>query len=628
MGILNHYLFRTVAHDYGYYNFAFWDYSHFRISTIPSFNKSFLQDHFSFTLMCFVPVYWLFNWLTGTYTLIILQYSLVLIAAWYSYKTIQLKTNNLWLSAGVMVYYFVLLGRYTTFLCDVNLAVISSCFIPIFIYYFEVKKYYIALVVLILSLLSRENIPLWFIFIYAVLLIQHRKEKKAVVHSLVGAIISMVYFIFLFKVFIPAVESPDAGYALFNYSVLGSSPGEALSFIFQHPIESIKLFFVNHLDNPMYNGVKAEFYWVYLISGGFILFLRPQYLLWFIPIVAQKVLNDSYIRWGIGTYYSIEVVTLLPLSVFLALSSLKSKVLQNSLAMLACVTSIGITIHKLDRTNCRVPWLLDSSKIKFYSKNFYDAPFDIQKVNKVLRSIPSKARVSASNVLFPHLAQREHIYFFPMVKDAEYIVFSLTDNNYLFNPNENEQEREKYLNDPSWEIITKEFPVILLKRKDFSITNESSNIRFWNSIDTLTCNFEEVDFEKRHVLLSNIEKADTSNNLTSELSHSKNQSICLTSENPYSHSIKIKDIDRIGQIEISAWCHSIEDKGFIVLDGDNNFYQKSYKVDSTENNGWRKLTLKCWIPQNHIPLNISVYFWNPGSQPSYFDDLQIIKKYK
>src|SRR5665647_698966 len=86
MGILNHYFYRTYTHDYGNYNFAFWDYAHFRLSPITTFRGNFLQDHFSFTLMYFVPVYWLFNWLTQTYTLILIQYSLVLVAVWYSYK--------------------------------------------------------------------------------------------------------------------------------------------------------------------------------------------------------------------------------------------------------------------------------------------------------------------------------------------------------------------------------------------------------------------------------------------------------------------------------------------------------------------------------------------------------------
>jgi uncharacterized membrane protein len=86
MGVANHYFFRTVTYDYGVYNFAFWDYSHFHISQNPTFQGTFLQDHFSFTLMYFVPVYWLFNWLTGSYTLILILNAMVLVAGWFTYS--------------------------------------------------------------------------------------------------------------------------------------------------------------------------------------------------------------------------------------------------------------------------------------------------------------------------------------------------------------------------------------------------------------------------------------------------------------------------------------------------------------------------------------------------------------
>lgn len=500
MGIANHYLFRTFTWDYANYNFAFWDYSHFRLSRVPTWpgNINFLQDHFSLTLMYFIPFYWLLNWLTGTYTLIIIQWGLVLVAAWYSYKIIQLKTNNFWLQTGVLAYYFLLLGRYTSFSADVNLAIISACFIPVFIYYFEIKRYWIALIILILSLFSRENIPIWFIFIFVVLAIQHRKEKKAVLYSIAGILISVIYFVLLFRVFIPSLETDESKFTLFNYLALGETPGEALSFVLRNPIETVKLFFINHSGDPAYDGVKAEFYLVYIISGGFVLFLRPQYIIWFIPIVAQKVLNDSFIRWGIATYYSIEVVTLLPLSVFMTLSSLKSKKIQKTLTILLCFATLGITIHKLDRVNNIVPWILNPSKVKIYDKDFFKAPFDIKKVNRILKSIPADAKVSASNVISPHLAQRQFIHFFPAVYDADYIVFSVFDDYYLMSAEENEKHRKQYLNSPEWEIIAKEHPVYLLKKKIHSDSVHQIQKKTSNLFNTSTCQLRIEDNFKNH----------------------------------------------------------------------------------------------------------------------------------
>ncbi|WP_073002894.1 DUF2079 domain-containing protein [Mariniphaga anaerophila] len=626
IGILNHYFFRTFTHDYGNYNFAFWDYSHFRLSPIPTFRGNFLQDHFSFTLMYFAPTYWLFNWLTGSYTLIIIQCSFILIGAWYTYKLIKLKTNNIWLNTGVLIYYFVLLGRYTAFSSDVNLAIISSCFIPIFIYYFEIRKYLVSLVILILSLLSRENIPLWFIFIFIVLAIEHRKESKVVLYCLAGIAISTVYFILLFKVFIPAIETPGVKYALFNYSALGSSPGEALLFSIKNPLEAFKLFFINHLDNPAYDGVKTEFYWVYLISGGFVLLTRPQYLIWFIPIVAQKVLNDLPSRWGIATYYSIEVVTLLPLAVFLALSSFKSKTIQNILVVMVCLLSVTTTIYKLDKKNNQVPRLLNTAKVKFYDKQFFIPPFDVKEVNRLLKKIPPKAKVSASNVLLPHIAQRQHIYFFPVVKDAEYLIFSVFDNNYLYPHSLNEEKRNEYLSDPNWDIIAKEFPVFLLKRKDLS-NRPFKKKNLFATIDSLSCSFEGLNSTEGDTLLSMKEKTETKKYLSEEKPLSGLHSIKLTNKNKYSTRIYIDDINRINYLEISAWYYGSEEKQLnIVADYGKEVRFHSNVCDSINPAGWKRLILKFWVPKTQNKSDCSFYFVNSGTQPVYYDDLLVTKK--
>jgi len=626
MGILNHYYFRTYTYDYGNYNFAFWDYSHFQLSPIYTYSGNFLRDHFSFTLMYFVPVYWLLNWLTQTYTLIIIQNCIILAGAWYSYKIIKLKTDNFWLGVGVLFYYFVLLGRYTAFLADVNLAIISACFIPIFIYYFETRRYTISLIILVLSLFSRENIPIWFIFIFIVLIIQHRKEKKAVQYSLIGIVLSIVYFILLFKIFIPSFELPDTKYSLFNYSALGATPGEALSFILKNPFESIKMFFINHTTDPVNDGIKAEFYWVYLISGGFVLFLRPQYLIWFIPIIAQKVLNDSPFRWGIGSYYCIEVVTLLPLSVFLVLSSLKSRSLQIGLTMAICIATISMTIYKLNPNNNRAPSEIVSSKITIYDKSFFKAPFNIKAVNKLLNQIPPKARVSASNYLYPHLAQRQFRYVFPDVRDAEYIVFSVFDDNYILSHEINEQNRNKYLSDSKWEIVSNEFPVFLLKLNESSTKNESKLQKLFSHSDTLFCDYEKIDSTKGTMLFSNEQKADTIMYLTTEKSHSGSHSLMLTSERPYNTSLKFNDLDSLRYLQVSAWCYCPENNAYIIAANGTDFYMSS-NIDVKEPSGWNHLIINCWVPGGLDKKRFAVYLWSQGKQPAYFDDLRIIKTY-
>ncbi len=627
MGILNHYFFRTATHDYGNYNFAFWDYSHFKLSTIPTFRGNFLQDHFSLTLMYFVPVYWLLNWLTQTYTLIIIQCALIVIAVWYSYKIVKLRSENIWLGTGIMLFYFLLLGRYTAFSADVNLAIISSCFIPVFLYYFFTKKYFLSFIILFLSLFSRENIPLWFIFIFAVLIIDQRKNQKAVLIATAGMVISVLYFILLFKVFIPSVETEGISYSLFNYSALGATPGEALAYILRHPIDAIKLFFVNHKNNPTYDYVKAEFYWVYLISGGLVLFFRPKYLIWFIPIVAQKVLNDNPTRWGIASYYSVEVVTLLPLSVFLAIASFKTSWLQKTVIIMVCVGTLFMTIVKLEPSNRRIPWTLNTSKEKVYSKAFYTTPYHIKEVNKLIKIIPANARVSASNYILPHLAQRKSIYYFPNIKDAEYIVFSVFDNHYLLTHMQNENERNKYFSDTNWKLVGSSFPVFLFKKAELSV-NESNSWEkgIWSVQDTIWCDYETKDSSGKNILFSNGEKAEKIDLHSKEQSRSLGYSIRLTPEARYGSRINL-NVDNNDYLEISFWalCDDVKQVHLVSDYGDSHHFHcsESYNTDSL---GWKEYVLSYWIPQKSESNDCSMHIWNSGGGSVYIDDLEIIKK--
>jgi hypothetical protein len=627
MGMANHWFFRTVTFDYGNYNFAFRDYAHFRISPMPTYPGNFLQDHYSFLLMFLVPVYWLLNWLTGTYTLITIQYAMVLWAAWSTWKLVSLKTSNLWLGAGVMLYYFLLLGRYTTFSCDVNLAVLSACLIPPFLYAFEKQKYPAAALLLVVALLSRENIPIWFIFIFIVLIINHRKEKKAVLLSAGGLLLSLFYFILLFAVLIPGVENEEKQFTLFNYSALGEGPGEALRFVVTHPLEAIKLFFVNHLGDPAYDGVKTEFYLVYLLSGGILLVLRPQYLLWFIPVVAQKVLNDSFVRWGISTYYSIEVVTLLPLSVFLVLASLKRRWVQNGVALLACAAALTITLYKLNPDNVEIPWTMNPAKERIYKKEFFQSPYHIREVNRIIGGIPRDAAVSTTDRLFSHLSQRDYIRLFPTVDKADYILFSVFDNYFMFSQQENEETRNRYLYSDEWELVAKEFPVFLLKRKGSPGPGLPPVPAGGEVSDTLSCNFESRDSLREEVLFDDGSVAEIMNRISAGHSRSGDHSVLLDSADPYSKAIPFPDAGKLEYVSVSVYCQGTDGQANLVATIGNQFYILNNKTGESDERGWKKLELSFWVPQHIDPSGLVVYVWNTGSDPLRIDDMTIIKRY-
>lgn len=273
---------------------------------------------------------------------------------------------------------------------------------------------------------------------------------------------------------------------------------------------------------------------------------------------------------------------------------------------------------------------MSPSKEKFYGKRFHKPPFNVKKVNKLLSNIPPDASVSASDQFFPHLSQRQSIYLFPTVNDAQYVVFSVYNDYYLFSHNENEIKRNFYFTDSNWELIAKEFPVFLFRLKGSANNGaEQTNKEQRMNTDTLFCSYENVDEVKKLVYLSNGEKADTAFYLSNESFHSESYSIKLAPENPFSTAIKIKDIKRLMKVQVSVWCYSTEDlkTNIIAKCGkDHTFYGN--ENDTIEPSGWKRLILNFWVPEEQDITDCQISFWNSGSQPAYFDDLQIVKIFK
>jgi uncharacterized membrane protein len=469
--ICNHYFFRTAAWDYGTYNFAFYDYAHLRISDNPialAEHMSFLQDHVSFTLMLFLPFYWLFGWLTGTYTLLIIQTIFILYGAWAVYNLIKLKTNSEVLSILAMLQYLILLGRWTSFVSDCNIATIASSIVPVFLLFFTQKKFLWSLISFFFILVTREDMSLWMVFIGFFLLVSNYKDIWYRRFAVSIILVSVAYFIVTFTVIIPMIETIYTKYILFQYKVLGKGPFEALMFILKHPIDTVRFLVSNTSGNPFYDGVKLEFYYYYLICGGFLLLFRPRYILLFIPILARKMLNDDPVRWSNELFYAIDFVSIFPIAVFLIISELKSKRLRNVIVGIVVVTTLVSTVHLLQSANRKLNWWGDT-KYAFYKSSMYRSDYDVKKIYNYLKLIPHDAKVSSTGHILCHLAFREKIYLFPRVEDAEYMVGLLEKDTYPLDQAQFDNEIKKYLTSTNWQYLVYDYPFFLARRTNMNI---------------------------------------------------------------------------------------------------------------------------------------------------------------
>jgi uncharacterized membrane protein len=463
--VLNHYFLRTYALDYGFYNQAFWDFAHFRINQNTVFEpvlSSYFQVHPAFVLPLLSPLYWVFTPIFGTYSLLIIQNILILLGGYGTYLFIQRKTGNFLISLLAFIHYNLLWGHFSAIASDYIDVTVASAMVPFFLLFFDKKRYWLAVPFFLFTLISRENMPIWFIFISLSLVLLY-KERKAKIMAASFGILSMIYFILLFKFVIPGFEKPGLPYWGFAYSALGHSPGQVLIHIVSHPWETLKILFVNHTGDPTNDGIKKEFYVVFLLSGGILLFLRPVYLLWFIPLIAQKMLNDFFARWGITGFYSVEVVSVITLAAFMSASWIKLNRVKYILFGLLCFSTAGITVLKMEY---RLSKWYDPAKENLTVSTFYHTQNDVKKImSEILSKVPEDANVAAMQDIVPHLAFRKNISIFPYVRNADYIIFLLNGNKYPLLETTFEPEKAKYAGNPEWTVITDDYPLLILKRK-------------------------------------------------------------------------------------------------------------------------------------------------------------------
>jgi uncharacterized membrane protein len=297
-------------------------------------------------------------------------------------------------------------------------------------------------------------------FVCTGLLIEHRKNPKAKRFLFISGITSIAYFIVITKFVIP-VFSETGEYTGFQYFALGDSPLDFISTLVTEPINSIKVLFTNHINHTFGDYVKAEFHILVLISGLPLLFFKPQYLIMLIPLYFQKLFHDNYFMWGIGYQYSIEFAPILAIGVFSAISGFRSVRLKNTVSIIVTVLCISSSIRIMDNTI----FYTDKTRIRIYDSKHYKRDYDVKKIHRLLSGIPKHSAVSAQSPYIPHLALREKIYHFPMLNDAEYIIYSEKEGKYPLNDDTFRETTYELESSAEWIIQHKDDDITILRRK-------------------------------------------------------------------------------------------------------------------------------------------------------------------
>ena len=419
ISFVNHYNFRTYALDLGFYTNAMFKYANFQLADsnmIKEFYEPILGGHFDLYLILFSPLIYLF----GTYTLLIIQITALIIGGIgiYNYfKLIYSKDKTLPIVATI--YFYSFFGVFGAISYDYHSVVVASSIIPWLFVFIHKNKKILSVILLGFILVSQENMSLLMAFIFLGLLLEYRTDYGGKTNLLLFFGISIFYFITVIYLIIPFFSAENI-YGGFMYTFLGNNPLEAINTLFTHPIDSLKILFINHNTGIHGDYVKTELHIILLASGLPLLIKKPQYILMLIPIYFQKLYHDNFLMWGIGSQYNIEFAPIMTIGIFKVISEFKNKKVRICLTYTILFFVLTSSFRTMDSTILYT----DKSRIRFYQKRHYERNYDVKQVHLQLLKIPKNAIVSAQSPFIPHLALREKIYQFPIIKDADFIIFS------------------------------------------------------------------------------------------------------------------------------------------------------------------------------------------------------------
>ena len=460
ISFVNHYNFRTYGWDLGINQNAIYDYAHFRWNDCMIMQPQFtnvLSDHFSLYPLLVSPFYWIF----GEWTMLIFQFLAILFGGFGIYKYVLNLTKNTTISTLAVAHFFSFYGIYSALSFDYHDNAVATMFVPWFLLYFEQRNWRKAILFFVLIIIAKENMALWAVFIgfgvsFKALL---QKDKQTALKGLYFALAAGVYFILVIKVIIPGLATPGREYLHNSFNALGGNFGEVIVNIIKHPIKTIELLFVNHSGDPIYDGIKVETYLALALAGGFLIVLAPEYLIMIVPILGQKMFNDLPIRWGISVHYSIEFAPIIVIAVYTIIHRLKKYKVAVASVILAStfISSASFLDHRTSE-------YYNQANSQFYKKAHWKRDFDVAEVNRLLKTIPADARVSAQSCLAPHLAFRDYIFHYPFIGNANYIALLPTEENkYPYDDVTYQKAIDDFLASGKWKVFAKNEAVLILK---------------------------------------------------------------------------------------------------------------------------------------------------------------------
>lgn len=429
-----HNTFNSHALDLGIHTQASFLFAKNLLPFSSILHMPYLADHFGLIMLILSPIYKLFP---SAATILVLQALLVSLSSIFIYAIALDKLRNVLLSSLITLSYLAAPGVLSAINFDFHLATISVFPLSLMLYAWYFKKFKLYWTSLILGITFKEDIQIFIFGLGIYQLIQKQHKQGAITLLLAASSFYLIKFQIMPSLWF-GVENLDIGTSLLPLT---------------DPFTLIYLFLLRpniFMDQIFNSPVKLNTIDFVYRQFAFLPLLSP--LSWFtvFPALFLRFSSLATHFWTSSFHYNANLTPFLAVSAILALKKFRIPFFPVIILLIFFLITGGLTPNGM---------------IWRTMQNPFQDPSRFRHIEDDLQTIPASAAVSAQSPLVPHIANREKIYMFPEIYDAEYIVLDPSLSNYPLRPEELQSkiaalEKSKY-----WQIYKETKSLIIFQKR-------------------------------------------------------------------------------------------------------------------------------------------------------------------
>lgn len=420
---LNH---RTPNFDFGIFSQMY----HYMSETLVPYTTcerdmllSHFAVHFSPILYIALPVYWLFPNPSTILAVQAIAVALGLIPLYKLSKHFGLSNNKTLAIIAIYVLHPTVIANNFYYFHE-------NCFLTVLLlwlfYFAETKNTVLTFVFATLTMMVKEDAPVYILFFGLYLLFANKSKIK-------GALLC-VYSAVYFSIVTTLMSMYGQGIMTYRYD----------NFIFEDG-GSIYSVIINVIKNPTYlftqilNADKLEFLILMLVPLALLPFAikKPSSLILLFPMLLINLMTEYVYQYDIGFQYTYATVAFLFYLIIINVKDLTPKLSKNLLICAVCASMIFFASQNLGRITAVETFKAEQS--------------DVETINRALETIPHDKSVKSDTFLIPALWNRNEVYEYSYSDEkTDYVVFDLrwsSENHIEFLERESNSYTQTYFED-------------------------------------------------------------------------------------------------------------------------------------------------------------------------------------